>query len=253
MLSRRSIFIFLASLCLASSAPAEEVITLTNGEWLPYMSESAPHHGPLSRIVKEAFALEGVTVRYLFRPWNRAYAEAASGVAQGSIVWSKGLPGTVRASAFLYSDTVFEGRSVFFHLKNKPFEWRALPDLARVTIGGTAGYEYQFERLSGVHIDRAPSDELGFRKLLAGRFDIFPANEDSGWMILHSRFTPDEAAQVTVHARPYAITHYHLIMPRQLKDSARYIKLFNQGLLRLKASGRYAQYMEEIRRQGAPG
>ncbi|GAB2874194.1 transporter substrate-binding domain-containing protein [Pseudoduganella ginsengisoli] len=248
MLSRRHTLIFFASLCAAGAAPAEEVITLSNGEWLPYMSEHAPHYGPVSRIVKEAFALEGVTVRYVFRPWNRAYAEAAAGQADGSIVWSKGLPGTARASDFLYSDTVFEGQSVFFHLKRKPFDWNSFADLSKVSVGGTAGYEYQFERLPGIHIDRAPNDELSFRKLLAGRFDIFPANADSGWMILRSRFTPDEVAQVTVHAMPYASTQYHLIMPRKLKSSARYVKLFNQGLLRLKASGKYQEYMEELKR-----
>lgn len=84
--------------------------------------------------------------------------------------------------------------------------------------------------------------------IMAGCFDIFPANADSGWILLRSRFTPDEVAQVSVHARPYATTQYHLIMPHKLKDSARYIKLFNQGLLRLKASGRYAEYMEQIKR-----
>lgn len=252
MLSRRHTLIFFASLCVAAAAPAEEVITLSNGEWLPYMSASAPHYGPLSRIVQEAFALQGITVRYVFRPWNRAYAEAAAGQVQGSIVWSKGLPGTARASDFLYSDIVFEGQSVFFHLKKKPFDWHDFSDLARVSIGGTASYEYQFERLPGIHIDRAPSDELSFRKLLAGRFDVFPADADSGWLILRSRFTPDEMAQVTVHAKPYAATPYHLIMPRRLKDSARLMKQFNHGLLRLKASGRYAEYMEELRRQAKP-
>ena len=52
----------------ACEASADEVITLTSGAWLPYLSECAPHHGVVSRIVTEAFALEGVRVNYIFRP-----------------------------------------------------------------------------------------------------------------------------------------------------------------------------------------
>jgi polar amino acid transport system substrate-binding protein len=242
-----------ASACLAllaSGTRAEDIITLSNGEWLPYLSETAPHYGVISRIVTEAFALEGVKVRYVFRPWSRAFAEAATGKVQGSVVWSEGLPGTVRATDFYYSDTVFDGQSVFFYLKAKPFNWTTFADLAKVKIGGTAGYEYKFERVPHVTIDRAATDELNFRKLLAGRFQVFPANLDNGRLILRENFTPEEAARITVHPRPYAITHYHLIMSKKLAGNERYVELFNRGLRRLKDNGKFAQYMDDLKKGG---
>jgi polar amino acid transport system substrate-binding protein len=232
---------------LASSCAVAESITLTNGEWLPLQSETLPQGGVLSRIVSEAFALQGVTVRYVYRPWPRAFAEAQSGAAQGSIVWSEGAAGSERNRDFYFSDVVFEGKSVFFHRKGFDFSWSSYAELARYRVGGVAGYEYSFEQEPGMRIDRAPTDEMCMRKLLAKRFDVFPSSLEVGMYTLRRHFTPSEAAQITVHqGRPYNATRYHLILPRKLASSPRYIKLFNQGLQKLRSSGRYAEHMADL-------
>ena len=238
----------LVLLLLPAHATAEEVITLINGEWLPYMSEKLPDYGPISHIVSAAFALEGVTVRYVFRPWSRAYAEADSSAANGSIVWSVARTENDRLRRFYFSDTVFEGQSVFFHLKNYPFEWTGFEQLRDIKMGGTAGYVYWFDRFPYIKIDRtAATDELNFRKLLAGRFQIFPANLDVGLHIMRNDLTPEQAAQITWDPKPYNITPYHLMLNKKDRANQRYLALFNRGLQRLRDSGRYAQYMREVR------
>jgi polar amino acid transport system substrate-binding protein len=235
-------------LLLSLGARAEETITLTSGEWLPYISEKAPHHGPVSRIVSEAFALEGVRVVYVFRPWSRAYAEADTDSANGSIVWSTSKSDTERNRIFAFSDVVFDGQSVFFHLKSYPFQWSGFEHLVGQRIGGTAGYEYRFDKNPLIKIDRsAASDELNFRKLAAGRFDLMPANLDVGQYILRHELTPEQAALVTWHPKPYNITHYHLMLNKKNAANRRYLALFNRGLRRLKESGKYAQYMQDIK------
>jgi polar amino acid transport system substrate-binding protein len=222
-------------------------ITLTSGEWRPYLSEQLPHYGAVSRIVSEAFALEGVTVHYTFRPWARAFAEAQQGKVQGSVVWSEGAPGSSRNRDFYFSDLVFEDKAAFFFRKGFPFAWTNIDDLARrYKIGGVIGYEYTFEKLPGVTIDRAPSDELAMRKLLAGRFDVFPSSYGVGMYVLRTQFTPEEAARIASHPGPNVRTRYHLILPRSLKSSARYLALFNSGLKRLKDSGRYDQFLTDL-------
>jgi polar amino acid transport system substrate-binding protein len=231
--------------CGMAAAHAED-ITLTNGEWLPYQSEHLPHYGVLSRIVSEAFALEGVTVHYVFRPWPRALAEAKAGTAQGSIVWSEGPPGSTRHRDFHFSDLVFEGKSVFFHRKGMSFDWKTFDDLVRYRIGGVAGYEYLFQNIPGIKLDRAATDELCMRKLMAGRFDLFPTSLDAGMYLLRTRFSASEAASLTVHKGAYNSTRYHLILPRALASSPRHLELFNKGLKKLKDSGRYAQYMDDL-------
>lgn len=237
---------FVLTLMLAAPLARGDDITLTNGEWRPYLSETLPHQGVLSRIVTEAFALEGVTVHYVFRPWPRAYAEALQGKAQGSIVWSKGKPGSSRNRDFLFSDVVYEEVSVFFHRKDVAFNWSRFDDLLKYRVGGVAGYEYPFENVPGMRIDRANNDELCMRKLLAGRFDIFPSSLGVGLSVLRERFSRAEAAQITWHPGEYNKTRYHLILSRDFKRAPYYAALFNKGLKRLKDSGRYAEYLADL-------
>ncbi|MGW8391859.1 substrate-binding periplasmic protein [Pseudoduganella sp. HUAS MS19] len=231
---------------LAVPLARAETITLSNGEWLPYLSATLPHYGAVSRIVSEAFALEGITVNYVFRPWPRAYAEAQRGLVDGSLVWSVGPPTTGRAREFLSSDTVLEAQSVFFHRKGYSFSWTRDADLAGLRIGGVAGYEYRFEDVPGVRLDRAPTEELNFRKLVAGRVDVVPASLDVGRYILRTKFRPEEAAGITVAAGRYNTTQYRLIMRRADAANALYIERFNRGLRKLKESGRYDQYMADL-------
>jgi len=239
---------WMAFLCCALAAPLAwaETITLSNGEWLPYMSETLPYNGAISRIVSEAFALEGITVNYVFRPWPRAYAEAQRGLVNGSVVWSIGDGTSERARDFLYSDPVLEAQSVFFHRKDYKFRWTKDEDLAGVRIGGVAGYEYRFEGIPGIHLDRAPTEELNLRKLVAGRIDVVPASLDVGRYILRTRFKPEEAALIAVAPGRYNITQYRLIMRRADSANAGFIARFNRGLRKLKESGRYDQYMADL-------
>jgi polar amino acid transport system substrate-binding protein len=231
---------------LAAPWARAETITLSNGEWLPYLSETLPHYGAVSRIVSEAFALEGITVNYVFRPWPRAYAEAQRGLVQGSLVWSVGPPATERAREFLSSDTVLEAQSVFFHRKGYHFTWTRDADLAGLRVGGVAGYEYRFEDVPGLHLDRAPTEELNLRKLVAGRVDVVAASLDVGRYILRTKFKPEEAAGITVAAAGRGSTQYRLIMRRADAANAGYIERFNRGLRKLKESGKYDQYLADL-------
>lgn len=236
------------ALLLALAAPmvrAEE-ITLTNGEWLPYTSEQLPHKGVISRIVSEAFAAEGVTVSFKFRPWPRAYTEAQRGLVHGSVVWGTGASWSQRHGDFLFSAPVFEDQSVFFYRKDIDFKWTTYADLAHYRMGGVAGYEYRFQNEPGVRIDRAPSDELTLRKLVAGRVDVFPSSLHVGNYILRKRFTPEEAAQVAIYDGSFNVTKYYLILARSRPDSAALMDKFNKGLKRLQDSGRYARYMADL-------
>jgi polar amino acid transport system substrate-binding protein len=230
---------------IACAARGEDVITLTSGEWPPYISQQAPEYGVISRIVTAAFAQEGVRVNYLFRPWSRAYAEAANGGANGSIIWSTSTRGTQRTRDFYASEVVFEGRSVFFHRKNYAFRWQGEAQLPGLRIGGTAGYEYRFEKYPGVKIDRtAASDERNFQKLVAGRFDLLPVNLDVGLEIMRRHLTPEQAAQLTWDPHPYNVTGYHLLLNKKNPDHRRYLERFNRGLKKLRESGGYAQYLQ---------
>ncbi|MET3132369.1 polar amino acid transport system substrate-binding protein [Oxalobacteraceae bacterium GrIS 1.11] len=238
--------VFAAHLAMAPAlAWANENITLTSGEWLPYLSPQSRQYGVISHIVSTAFAREGITVHYVFLPWSRAYVEADKDGSNGSIIWSKDAE---RARDFYFSDTVFEGQTVFFHLKSLAFDWTDFDSLSNLKVGGTLGYKYEFEKNPKIHLDHAVSDEVNFRKLLAGRFQIFAADLNVGNTILKERFSAQERERVTHHPRPYNLTRYYLILARNNQHNAYFLERFNRGLKRMRDDGTYAKYIDAFER-----
>ncbi len=80
---------------------------------------------------------------------------------------------------FLYSDAVVPSKFAFFHLKGSNFDWNSYEDLRGIRIGGTLEYAYSkefdaAEKAGIIKTNRAPSDEIGLKKLLKGRIEVFP-------------------------------------------------------------------------------
>lgn len=250
----RCLLALVSFLSLPLAAREVAVVTLIAGEWVPYLSETLPHNGPVARVVAEAFALEGIQVKYLFRPWNRAYAEAANDLAHGTLVWSMSGKPTDRTRRFHQSAVLFHGQSVFFHRKNFPFQWQGEQSLKGLRMGGTAGYEYFFDRSPLLNIDKSAStDAQNFHKLLAGRFDVFPLNLDVGLSIMKTDLTPEQASVITWDPRPYNIAHYHILFNKRNPANTRHVALFDRGLKRLRESGRYDHLMRGFTQAGRPG
>lgn len=231
------------------SARAGEVVRLTTGEWIPYISDNLKHFGLVSRIVTEAFALEGIKTEYIFLPWKRAYKDALIGKYDGSVVWTRNLE---REKGFYYSDVVIEGQSVFFHMKSYPFDWKSSEDLVGLKVGGTLGYTYalleDLEKNGKIVINRVATDEQSFRMLLLKRIHIFQQDREAGYDWLQEHFKPEESQQITHHPKPIVNDAYHLVMSKKDKNNAHILYLFNKGLKRLRENGKYNQYISESRR-----
>jgi polar amino acid transport system substrate-binding protein len=236
--------------CLISKVAAEETIRITNGEWPPYLSEQLKFYGVASRIVTDAFALEGVTVTYGFFPWKRALVLAQEGDWDASAVW---LWSEERAENFYISDPVIKSTYVFFHLKSSPFEWEVINDLKGRRIGATLGYNYgeqfeQAEKNGAIEVDRVPEDEVNFKKLLAGRIDVFPMDKEVGYTMLRKLFKPEEIELFTHHPTPLRADPLHLLLSKKVEKNKRLIELFNKGLKRLQESGKIDQYLEGVQK-----
>jgi len=229
--------------CVSASAQATMTIRLTNGDWAPYLSRNAPHYGFASHIVTEAFALVGVKVEYGFFPWARALKLAKNSSWQGSVVW---LDSKERREHFLYSDVVIPSQTAFFHMKDYQFFWTSYEDLKDVRIGGTIGYSYgeafdAAEKTGIIKTDRAPTDILGLKKLLKGRIKLFPGNLMVIYRLIRSSLPPEKAAGLTHHINLIHGQSLHLILSKKVAGSKAMLDLFNKGLKKLKASGKYEQ------------
>ncbi len=230
---------------------AEETIRLTNGEWAPYFSQKLKYYGIGSRIVTEAFALEGIKVEYGFFPWKRALKLAESGAWDGAVGWETN---SDREPYFYNSDTVWEAPWVFFHLKTYSFDWKTFNDLEKIRIGGTLEYMYtpeflEAERLGKLQVDRAPTDQSGFKKLLKGRFELFPQLNDVGYYQLQELFDTETVKLFTHHPKPFGKHSEQLLLSKKHVRNKRLIEIFNRGLQRLKESGKYEQYFEEAQNE----
>ena len=237
----------LFALLLPLAATANEV-RLTNGEWSPYLGQNLPHHGVASRIVEEAFALEGIRVRWEFYPWARALRSAERGNSDGSAVW---LRSPEREQAFYISDPVVESGYYLFHRKDRPFDWQQVADLAPLRLGGAIDYDYgqafqQAERDSVLKVKRLSSEEQGLRMLLAGRLDAFPMDKVVAFDFLYCQFSREERQRLSFHPLPLRSDSLHLLLSKQVPGNAERMARFNRGLKALQDSGRVSQYLLEI-------
>lgn len=239
--------LFLCTLLLGSLQAAEP-LRLTNGEWPPYLGEHLPHHGVASRIVAEAFALQGIEVQWEFHPWARSLKLAEQGRRDGSAVW---LYSAERERLFHISDPVVESGYHLFHRKSRAFDWNQIDDLRGLRIAATRGYDYgaafqQAEAAGALRVTRLTSDEQGFRQLLAGRVELFPMDKVVGFDLLHQHFSAADRARLSFHPKALRSDSLHLLLSREVPGNAERIERFNRGLAQLRDSGKVAQYLLEI-------
>jgi len=244
----RSLLLGLLLNLLCHGLAVAEPVRLTNGEWPPYLGEHLPHNGVASRIVAEAFALQGIEVRWEFHPWARSLQLAERGKRDGSAVW---LRNNERDAKFFISDPVVESGYYLFHRKGFSFDWAQVADLHGRRIVGTRGYDYgeafqQAESSGQLRVNRVTSDETAFRQLLAGRVDLFPMDKVVGFDMLHQHFTAAERAQLSFHPKPLRSDSLHLLLSREVPGNAELLERFNQGLAQLRDSGKVAQYLLEV-------
>lgn len=238
---------------LAFNYPAiifgEETIVLTNGEFAPYMSKKLPHYGFYSRVVTEAFALEGVKVEYKFMPWKRGYQQTQKGEFDGAVGWTH-KPG--REEFFYFSDVVLVSQSVYFHLKSYPFDWKTIVDLEGIKLGATLGYNYgkefeDAEKAGKIKVQWTVSDLNSLKKMEKGRIEVFQLNIDVGYALINENFKPETARLFTHHPKPVLKSVYYLMLSKKIERNKRMLVLFNNGLKRLKESGKYEQFRVEFR------
>jgi len=246
----KQIILVILGLAVSSLIYAEDAIQITNGEYPPFLSENLKYYGAGSHIVTEAFKLEGIKVKYGFFPWKRSFNLAQRGEWDGTILWVKNQE---REKNFYISDPVISGIYVFFHLKDYPFDWSTIDDLQNLEIGGTIGYHYgdAFEKAETekkFNVQRVPEDEQNFRKLLKHRIQLFAVGLDAGYDLLRKHYDSNTIQLFTYHPKPLKEVTSHLLLSKKVKKNQRLILLFNQGLKKLKESGKYKQFFEASRK-----
>lgn len=245
---RVRILLVLAVLIVTANISAQKTIRITNGEWPPFFSEYLDHGGKVTHIITRAFELEGIDVVYGWFPWKRALHYAKTGVWDASAGWARK---EELEDILIYSDPVFEGRIVFFHLKGKEFDWKTLSDLKNKKIGAIIGFNYskeflEAERKKEIIVERTNTEVQNFRMLLTGRIDVFICNIDVGFSYLKGGFTSEEIELITYNKKPFFINKLRIAFSKKNPENIKTVKAFNRGLKRLIDSGEYIKIYNEF-------
>ncbi len=217
---------------------ANEVITLTTGDYAPYTSSSDPRGKLLEEIVREAFKLESVDVQYSYAPWLRSYALVRSGQVDGTFPWSR-LADRERDFCFHEVPLIKDSR-VYFHLKSASFDWRSIEDLKQYNVGVSIGYnDEKVYKNHGIVADVASSDALNFKKLLAGRIDVYRTSKVVGYYAIQSLFDERDAQTFTHHPKVAYEAAYYTLFSKETEKGQKFCRLIDSGLQKLKRSGAY--------------
>jgi polar amino acid transport system substrate-binding protein len=244
-------------LWIGSAAPglAEERIRIAIGEWPPLIGAELPGYGVVPRLISEVFAAEGITVEYGFFPWKRSYQQVKQGRWHASAIWGRT---PEREADCLFSEVVYSDELVLYYHRDHPVAWdgtlAGAEALRGLTIGIALGSAKapvleQAEQRGWIRYESGSDELVNLRKLAARRIAAVDIAKGTGRYLLLQRLSPAER-EVLRHTEPYQRWDYHLIFSRQLKENRHYLALFDRGLRRLKADGRYAVLWDEFYRDG---
>jgi len=125
-----------------------------------------------------------------------------------------------------------------------------MEDLKDVKIGGTAEYFYgedfeAAEEAGLIRTVRARSDEVNLKILLKERVQVFPGEIMVTYAQIRDTFPEEEANLFTHHEKPIHVQPMHLLLSKKIPGNEQMRDLFNEGLKRLKESGKYDQIMAD--------
>ena len=240
---------FLGSSHFVYSASAEEIIAIATLEYHPWTGKNLKFNGFVNHVVSEAFRRKGYSVNFTYLPFKRGVIETKNGQysALSYVYWSKD-----REKEFYLSEPISEEKIVFFHLKSNPIkDWKTLDDLKKYKFGATRGYTYTKEFWQTIEskrlkADLTDNDMQNFKKLFAGRIDIFPSGLVNGISLLQMEFDASKSHLISFHPKPLSEITGHLAFSRNRQASENLLQIFNDGLAKLKEEGLYDQFRDDL-------
>jgi len=230
-------------------------LVIVTGNYPPAINESENDKGYISRLVSDAFALEGIKVEFLFVPWARGLRMTRLGSEACIMYYGKN---SGRIKSFIFSEPIFEEEWRFFHLKNTHVEWQKLTDLSRYVIGATLSYTYteEFHKLADqqeLSVHWVARNKQNWQMLMAGRIDIFPfPSVKTGWYQLRQLYSEAAIQQVTTHPKPLKIQLNYLLCSKEHPNAEYFRDKFNQGFSKLKKLRSLSYYIPDSENKSWP-
>lgn len=239
-----------------ASLRAETVTIGAEDDWPPYSYRVAGQDEPQGltpSLVRQAFASQGVSVRFRTLPFARCMLEAERGTVVGCFNASR-----TAANQPLYHwhpTPMFEEELAIFARRSPdtspPMRQLGQDDLRGSSVGITVGYTYPTFFMTDPNFQRkqATSDGNLLHMLAAGRVDYIVMNALPAWYRL--RQEPGLQAQVQRVGR-INIDGFWLGFTRARPEGERLAQAFERGLQAMRRSGEHQRMLAELRRQWGP-
>lgn len=229
----------------AGSAKAEmKTISLSTGEWPPYVSEYLDANGVVAELVTEVFKSVGIEAESNFYPWNRALLSVKKGGDEGSYPWRKQAD---REEFGVFSDVLMSTDMTFFYYKEhfNGKEFRDPLDVKPYVVGVPFGYA-QGEDLKklGYQCQSIPSSANGILMLMKGNIPFLIETKAVGIYLIRHLLAGREAEFGTLHSG-FPPLLLRLMISKKIPEHKILLERFNKGLARLKASGEYDRIMNK--------
>jgi len=245
-MKKTAILFLVSAIIMPAAVFASDVAKFALGEWAPYTSEYEANAKFLEEIVAEAFKLEGIAVKYDYFPWKRSYVYVKQGKYDGTFPWNT----TPEREIDFHINKIplFQDDSVYFHLKNNPFDWNTIEDLKNYKVGVTIGYKQDaYYKEKGVSAEIVANEEQNFLKILAGRIDVYQTSKLAGYATINRLFSPADASKFTHHPRAPETDIYYILFSKNRPGDRELADKFDSGFKKLKASGEYDRICEKYR------
>ena len=231
-------FAFVFFISLAHAADTPRVINITTGQWPPYLDQSKRDQGCVAALIRDAFALHDIKVRFIFMPWQRAYEEGKKAAYAGSAYWYYSKR---RALEYIYTQhapTIETSR--FYHHESLPLEFRSYQDLKPFKLLLNKGLTYPDELLAA--IDKYQIQTLhntyaskNVALILRDRADVMIMNERTAEAYM-ADLAPQDATQIVAQEVPAFIRKGYLLINKHQPQLA---AVFDDGISTLWSDGDY--------------
>jgi len=237
---KQIILMTMALVGLVAKGAIAGALSIATGAYAPFTDPDAPDHGIVNNQVLRMAETAGYDVQFHYLPWKRGLELTRSGEFAGASFWYYD---AARETDFIHVGPILEDRIVFFHMADRtdlPKEWASLRDLAGLRIGAVTGYTMtpEFWELgdAGVlDIHLAPDDLSNFRKLRAGRIDLFPISAAAGRHLVEEHFPAEIQDSFITLSQPLSKTEAYLLISRAVPDADAIAARLTNALVSLRA------------------
>jgi polar amino acid transport system substrate-binding protein len=235
---------WLAAILAAFALPVRADSTVVIGaedDWAPYSSaQGRDAQGFAVDVVREAFALAGVTVQFKALPYSRCMAETRAGRL---LACFDAVPNSLIAAHYLWPKLpLFSTNMNIYARAGSAQRGLRARDLEGRTVAVQRDYEYgdAFDLNMRIRRKVVDKNEQGFRMLLAGRVEYMAAEARIADALFRSK--PEHFGGRFVLAGTVAKPDLFIAFSKSAPGSAHMLDLFNRGYAKLRASPRYKEF-----------